>query len=98
MDRTYRAAAPAIPRPSPATIRGRSEVPGVGLLRDLWRHRPFIWASAVADFRHRYAGSGIGVFWNIVVPLATLLTYTAVLVLIYAGRESEPSRRVGFAL
>ena len=27
----------------------------------LWRYRRFIWDTAIADLRYRYAGSGLGV-------------------------------------
>lgn len=42
----------------------------------LWRHRRFIWETALGDLRHRYAGSGLGVFWNVLTPLAMLALYT----------------------
>lgn len=47
-------------------------------MRSLWRYRRFIWATAVSDLHHRYAGSGLGVFWNVVQPLAMLAIYTFV--------------------
>lgn len=68
--------------------------PILGQAQAIVTYRRFVWATAVADFRHRYAGSGIGTFWNVLIPLATLLTYTAVFVLIYRGTGSTslPSR------
>ena len=42
----------------------------------LWQHRRYIWDSALNDLRHRYAGSGLGVFWNVLTPLAMLGIYT----------------------
>jgi lipopolysaccharide transport system permease protein len=42
----------------------------------LWVHRGYIWETALSDLRHRYAGSGLGVFWNVLTPLAMLALYT----------------------
>lgn len=42
----------------------------------LWQHRRYIWDMALSDMRHRYAGSGLGVFWNVLTPLAMLAVYT----------------------
>jgi lipopolysaccharide transport system permease protein len=44
----------------------------------LWHHRRYIWEAALSDLRHRYAGSGLGVFWNVLTPLAMLAVYTFV--------------------
>lgn len=35
----------------------------------------YIWRNALNEVRHRYAGSGIGVFWNIVNPLFQIAIY-----------------------
>ena len=47
-------------------------------VRIFWIYRAFIWNSAIHDLRYRYVGSAIGVFWNILIPLAQILIYTAV--------------------
>lgn len=47
-------------------------------MRSLWRYRRFIWTAALNDLRHRYAGSGLGVFWNVATPLAMMTIYTFV--------------------
>ncbi len=47
-------------------------------VRIFWNYRSFIWYSAIGDLRHRYAGSALGVFWNILIPLAQIIIYTAV--------------------
>jgi ABC-type polysaccharide/polyol phosphate export permease len=52
----------------------------------LWNYRAFIWEGALHDLRHRYAGSSLGVFWNVLTPLAMLALYTLVFtVVIPAG-------------
>jgi lipopolysaccharide transport system permease protein len=47
-------------------------------LRSLWQYRQFVWETALGDFRYRYAGSRLGVFWNVAAPLALLAIYTVV--------------------
>lgn len=44
-------------------------------MRPLWAHRYLIWEAAITDLRHRYAGSALGVFWNVLTPLAMLTLY-----------------------
>jgi lipopolysaccharide transport system permease protein len=44
-------------------------------MTDIWRYRAWIWDSAVSDLRNRYAGSTLGVFWNVVNPLIMLSIY-----------------------
>jgi ABC-type polysaccharide/polyol phosphate export permease len=48
------------------------------VLRDLYHHRAYIWQSAIADVRHRYAGSAGGVLWNIFQPLALIIVFSVV--------------------
>lgn len=47
-------------------------------MRALWHYRSFIYEGAVYDLRHRYAGSSLGVFWNVLTPLAMLVLYALV--------------------
>ncbi len=47
-------------------------------LRVFWIYRLFIWRSAMSDLRHRYAGSAMGVFWNVLIPLLQILILTIV--------------------
>ena len=44
----------------------------------LLRYRSFIWRHARADLRHRYAGTGMGLAWNVVHPLAVIAVYSVV--------------------
>ena len=48
------------------------------MIRVLYYHRKYILQNAWNDLRHRYAGSGMGVIWNIISPLAQILVYTVV--------------------
>jgi ABC-type polysaccharide/polyol phosphate export permease len=44
----------------------------------LLKYRRLIWQHAVADLRHRYAGTGLGVVWNVLHPLALIVIYSVV--------------------
>ena len=60
---------------------------------ELWRHRRWIWDSSLSDLRHRYAGSGLGVFWNLVNPIITLAVYVFIFsrVMIPRFSAAQPS-------
>ena len=55
---------------------------------ELLPHARYIWRTALADVRHRYAGAGAGVLWNVLQPLSMILIYS----LVFAGimRRSVP--------
>jgi ABC-type polysaccharide/polyol phosphate export permease len=48
------------------------------MVRSLYRYRGFVWRNAVNDLRHRYAGTGLGVVWNVLHPLALIAVYSLV--------------------
>lgn len=48
------------------------------MVRSLYRYRGFIWRNAVNDLRHRYAGTGLGVVWNVIHPLALIAVFSIV--------------------
>jgi ABC-type polysaccharide/polyol phosphate export permease len=60
--------------PEVSTARAESESP----IRVFWAYRSFIWRSALYDLRYRYVGSALGIFWNVLIPLAQILIYAAV--------------------
>ncbi len=47
-------------------------------VRVFWTYRLFIWRSAISDLRYRYAGSAMGLFWNVLIPLLQILILTIV--------------------
>src|SRR3954447_7538770 len=49
-----------------------------GMVVPLLKYRRLIWQHAVAELRHRYAGTGLGVVWNVLNPLALILIYSIV--------------------
>ena len=63
-----------------------------------WNYRLFIWRSAMSDLRHRYAGSTMGVFWNVLIPLAQILIYTLVFSQIMKIRLPGAGSTVVFAI
>jgi lipopolysaccharide transport system permease protein len=56
------------------------------MMGSLIPYRKFIWRNAFHDFRHRYAGSGMGVLWNILHPLAMIAIYSLVFGQIMTGQ------------
>ena len=52
----------------------------------LYRYRGFIWHRAITDIRNRYAGTGIGVLWNLIHPIALIVTYSIVFSTLMATR------------
>ena len=48
------------------------------MLANLLRYRRYIWTNALASLRVRYAGSGMGVTWNILLPLLQIVVYTVI--------------------
>ena len=48
----------------------------------------YIWRTALADVRHRYAGASAGVLWNVLQPLSMILIYSVV----FASIMDRPRR------
>jgi ABC-type polysaccharide/polyol phosphate export permease len=48
------------------------------LLGSLVQYRQFIWQRALQDLRHRYAGTGMGMAWNVIHPLGVIAVYSIV--------------------
>ena len=67
-------------------------------VRVFWAYRLFIWRSAISDLRYRYAGSAIGVFWNVLIPLLQILILTAVFSQIMAARLPGAAGTTAFAI
>ena len=54
--------------------------------RGLLGHRRYVWQAALSELRHRYAGTGLGVVWNVVHPLALITVYSVVFTTLMRGR------------
>ena len=50
----------------------------VGMLQALWLYRKFVFSMVGREFRGRYFGSLLGVFWAVLTPLATILIYLVI--------------------
>lgn len=61
-------------------------------LLDLWRYRRLLLDLVVQDFRSRYAGSIIGVFWNVLQPAAQVLIFAVILARIMGARLPDSLR------
>lgn len=48
------------------------------MILKLWQYRGFIMHSVAQEFRARYAGSALGMFWVIINPLVQILVYTLI--------------------
>src|SRR5436309_697027 len=58
-------------------------------MTDIWRYRTWIWESALSDLRNRYAGSSLGVFWNVVNPLIMLGIYVFIFTSLISSRAGN---------
>ena len=56
------------------------------VLPSLYRYRGLIWRNAAADLRHRYAGTGLGLFWNVVHPLALIAVFSLVFTTVFKDK------------
>ncbi len=58
---------------------------------EIWQYRGLLWNLVVQDFRSRYAGSVIGVFWNVLQPAAQVFIFAVVLARIIGSRLPQTS-------
>jgi ABC-type polysaccharide/polyol phosphate export permease len=61
-------------------------------------YRSFVWRQAWADVRHRYAGTGMGVVWHVVHPLATICIYSLVFSRIFSAPVQPGQGRFPYTL
>lgn len=65
---------------------------------NLWRYRGYIVKNALSDVRYRYAGSAMGIAWNVITPLAQILIYSFVFSQIMAVRLTALDPTASFTL
>ena len=71
----------------------------ITFFKDLWYNRRLIVSLSVNDFKTRYAGSMMGVFWAFVQPVITVLVYWFVFEKgLRAGRQAMGGVEVPFVL
>lgn len=69
------------------------------MLQDLWRNRQLIIRLSINDFKTRYAGSVMGIFWAFVQPVITVLVYWFVFEKgLRAGSQAMGAVQVPFVL
>jgi ABC-type polysaccharide/polyol phosphate export permease len=62
-------------------------------------YRGYIWRNALNDLRYRYAGSGMGVFWNVINPLVQVAVFGLIFGLMpAASRGPEGERWISLCL
>lgn len=61
------------------------------MILGLYRYRSFIWSNALAELRHRYAGTNLGIVWNVVHPLALIGVYAIVFTQVFGGNRLPTS-------
>jgi ABC-type polysaccharide/polyol phosphate export permease len=67
------------------------------MLRNLYTYRRYLLGSFWTDFRYRYAGTALGVFWFIVTPLLEATLYSIVFSYLI-GARSGGTRGVSYTL
>jgi lipopolysaccharide transport system permease protein len=77
---------------------GHGKREGTGVIRVLYHHRKYIFQNAWGDLRYRYAGSSIGVIWNILIPLAQILVFTVIFTRIMEIKLPGLTSQFGFPL
>jgi ABC-type polysaccharide/polyol phosphate export permease len=55
----------------------------------LWHYRSLIWNFAQRDLKSRFKGTALGWAWSLMLPLATLLTYSFVFAVIFRGAPPD---------
>jgi len=68
------------------------------MIRVLYFHRKYIVQNAWNELRYRYAGSVMGVVWNVISPLAQILVFTLVFTKIMAIKLPHVTSQFGFPL
>jgi ABC-type polysaccharide/polyol phosphate export permease len=68
------------------------------MVSSLYKYRTFILRNALADVRHRYAGTGMGVVWNVLHPLGLILIYSLVFTGIMSGHMDASGNRFAYTM
>jgi lipopolysaccharide transport system permease protein len=59
---------------------------------ELYRNRRLLWQMTVRDFRSKYAGSLMGVFWTLINPLLLLAVFTFIFTVVFQARFGNTGR------
>jgi lipopolysaccharide transport system permease protein len=61
-------------------------------ISSLYKHRKTLWATSRFDFKARYAGSALGIWWALITPILFLGTYTIIYSVIFKLRPGQMSQ------
>ncbi len=64
-------------------------------IKDIWNKRQLVWTLALADFKKRFIGSYLGVFWMFVQPIVSIVLYYFVF---QVGFRSNPVENMPYVL
>jgi lipopolysaccharide transport system permease protein len=67
-------------------------------LSRLLQYRSYVFHNAVDELRHRYAGTSLGLVWNVVVPLLQIVVYSVVFTQVMVIRMPAGSTSRSFVL
>jgi len=70
----------------------------LGMLRDVWKFRDFIWGAVKREFQTRWTGTQLGPFWVVAHPLATILIFTLVFAQIINPRLPDHASRFAYSI
>ena len=76
--------APAYRRKVIAAVSRRAAPDSVW--KDIWNNRSILWLLVRRDLKSRYAGSMLGVMWNIINPVVMIIIYILILGTILGGK------------
>lgn len=68
------------------------------MVSDLFRYRRYIFQNAMRDIRHRYAGTGLGLFWHVISPFLQILIYWLVFASIMKVPDGKDGQHHSFAI
>lgn len=64
-------------------------------IKDIWNKRQLIWTLAIADFKKRFIGSYLGIFWMFLQPIVSIIIYYFVF---QVGFRSNPVDNMPYVL
>ena len=70
----------------------------VGMLRDVWSFRDFMWSSVKREFQSRWTGTQFGPFWIVAHPLANILIFTVIFAQIMKPSLPNHSSRFAYSI
>ncbi|MBN1865690.1 ABC transporter permease [Candidatus Sumerlaeota bacterium] len=89
--------APSTPRVVHASLSVRRAA-ARSTLREIWNHRSILWLLTRRDLKARYAGSLLGILWNVIHPIVMIAIYILILGTILTQKWGGGVGREAYAL